>query len=552
MENLPHTFLCYTRVDDEHYGDNIAALCNYLAREVQAQTGIVFPLFQVVNTIQWGKNHVIFREKVIKQATFFIAILTPSFFTSERCREDLRLFIERESELQRDDLIVPIHYIKCDILDHPEKLANDELAQTIATRKPFDLLDLHYQSIESTVAKKTLTAVAENIRATMYRVIPKRPTTEPTTSPKQEFVFSADGYPIASASEPALPRPAFNPEWLTYLDAPGGAVRLDSPFYIERDADVQAKKEILREGVTISVKGSRQVGKTSLLARLYQQARQYTYPVVYVDFQQLDNHILQDLNTLLRYLADLVARQLKVKQSPDHYWQKGIGSKGHLTNFLSYEVLVHTSTPVVLLMDEVDRILSFGNYHSDFFGLIRFWHNKRVFDSEWERFNVVLAYSTEAYFFISDVQQSPFNVGSSFELEDFDRSQVEELNRRHGSPIQTPNEMDTMIELVHGHPFLIRTALYYLTNHRLSVQELLSRACDDNGPFSEHLRRYLWRFNEHQALREAMKQVLDTRSCPTDELFYQLRSAGLVRGSSREHAVARCGLYAEYFGRHLL
>src|SRR5439155_1555272 len=159
------------------------------------------------------------------------------------------------------------------------------------------------------------------------------------------------------------------------------------------------------------------------------------------------------------------------------------------TRFLEQEVLEHLTNPLVLIMDEVDRVFAFENYRNDFFSLIRSWHNKRAMikSQAWKKLNIVLSYSTEAFLFITVLNQSPFNVGSDYTLTDFDRSQVERLNWQHGSPIQTTQEMDSIMELLQGHPFLVRKALYTRAVQKLSVDELLKRAYDDDGPFSDHL-----------------------------------------------------------------
>ena len=77
---------------------------------------------------------------------------------------------------------------------------------------------------------------------------------------------------------PALhpPLPAFDPRWLDRLEAPGGAVRLQSPFYIEREADEETKELILQDGVTIRVKGCRQSGKRLSVGRDYTSTRAIT------------------------------------------------------------------------------------------------------------------------------------------------------------------------------------------------------------------------------------------------------------------------------------
>jgi hypothetical protein len=373
---------------------------------------------------------------------------------------------------------------------------------------------------------------------------PPEPQNEQTTT------LATDGNETKPDRKLISPLPAFDPRWLEKLDPPGGAVRLQSPFYVEREVDKLAKDLILKDGLTLRIKGGRQMGKSSILARLYQQARDNHRSVLYIDFQRLDDQHLQDIDIFLRYLADLIAYKLKTNRPPDHYWQTPLGSKDKLTEFLNNEVLEHADTAFVLFLDEVDRLFNFEDYRDDFFSLIRSWHNNRAFDPVWDKLNLVLAYSSEAFMFISDLNQSPFNVGVAFDVVDFDRAEVEELNRRHGSPLKI-QELDEIMELLQGHPFLIRKALYELVVTKLPLAVLLSRATDDDGPFSDHLHHYLWQLDAQPALRSAMKAAIQSQPCPTDQLFYQLRSAGLVRGNNRNNVMPRCGLYARYFERHL-
>ena len=44
---------------------------------------------------------------------------------------------------------------------------------------------------------------------------------------------------------------------------------------------------------------------------------------------------------------------------------------------------------------------------------------------------MAIAYATEAHLFITDVNQSPFNVGTRLTVEDFTLSQVADLNERY-------------------------------------------------------------------------------------------------------------------------
>src|SRR5207302_47006 len=72
------------------------------------------------------------------------------------------------------------------------------------------------------------------------------------------------------------------------LEAVGGAVPLDSEFYILRPTDEEFKTAILRNDSIVLVKGARQMGKTSLLARGLHEARSAGCKVIFADFQQLN------------------------------------------------------------------------------------------------------------------------------------------------------------------------------------------------------------------------------------------------------------------------
>jgi hypothetical protein len=215
-------------------------------------------------------------------------------------------------------------------------------------------------------------------------------------------------------------------------------------------------------------------------------------------------------------------------------------------------VLGANAAPLVWGLDEVDRLFpcSFG---SEVFGLFRSWHNARALDpaGPWPRLTLAMAYATEAHLFITDIHQSPFNVGTRLVLEDFTFERVVELNRRYGSPLSEA-EVEAFFQLAGGHPYLVRCGLHEMTAHGAGYDALEARADHDEGPFGDHLRRLLISLTQDPALCEVMRGVLDGRPCPTAESFYRLRSAGVVVGDSAHDAKPRCQLYANYLKQHLL
>ncbi|MGH9848874.1 MAG: AAA-like domain-containing protein [Blastocatellia bacterium] len=337
------------------------------------------------------------------------------------------------------------------------------------------------------------------------------------------------------------------------LEPAGGAVPLDSPFYIERPTDREFKAAVARHDSIVLVKGARQVGKTSLLARSLQRAREAGARVALTDFQLLNASHLASVETLLRMLAKSLAEQLELAVSPDQIWDADLGPSMNFTRYVRREVLGSSEAPLVWGLDEVDRLFTcpFG---SEVFGLFRSWHNARSLDpaGPWPRLTLAMAYATEAHLFITDVYQSPFNVGTRLALEDFTLEQVAELNRRYESPLQNEEEVARYFNLIGGHPYLARCGLHEMAAHDTTLDALESRADHDEGPFGDHLRRLLISLSQDAALCEVMRGVVEGRPCPTAESFYRLRTAGVIVGDSPAEARPRCRLYAAYLKQHLL
>jgi hypothetical protein len=204
-------------------------------------------------------------------------------------------------------------------------------------------------------------------------------------------------------------------------------------------------------------------------------------------------------------------------------------------------------------LDEVDRLFAYP-YASEVFGLFRSWHNERALDptGPWARLTLAIAYATEAHLFITDVNQSPFNIGTRLVLEDFWPDQVAELNERYGKPLKDKIELDRFIRLVGGHPYLVRRGLHEMAKRKITISALEEKAPRDDGIYGDHLRRILLLLARDQSLTEIVRGILRGQPCPTADSFYRLRSAGLIKGSAATDAHPRCQLYATYLTVHLL
>lgn len=337
------------------------------------------------------------------------------------------------------------------------------------------------------------------------------------------------------------------------LEPIGGAVPLDSGFYVVRPTDDKFRAAVKRQDSIVLVKGARQVGKTSLLARGLEEARQAGAMVVLTDLQNISAASLESVEKLVMSFADCFADQLNLDVEPSDAWKPNRSPVTNLEQYLRREVLLKVMTPIVWGLDEVDRLFT-CRFGSEIFGLFRSWHNKRALDpaGPWRRLTLAIAYATEAHLFITDLNQSPFNVGTRLSLEDFIFEQVDEINKLYGSPLKENAEVARYFRLVSGHPYLVRRGLYEMATNGLDLVGLEAQADHDEGPFGDHLRRMLFSLSQDRELCDAVRGLLHGKPCPTPESFYRLRSAGLVLGDSARDARLRCQLYATYFERHLL
>jgi serine/threonine protein kinase len=337
------------------------------------------------------------------------------------------------------------------------------------------------------------------------------------------------------------------------LEPVGGAVPLNSPFYITRSADPEFRAAIARQDSIVLVKGARQVGKTSLLARGMQQAREAGAQVVLTDLQTLNSACLESVEDLFLTLAGLIADQLDLDLLPHQVWSPHLSPSINFERYLRRVVLIPSASPIVWSVDEVDRLFT-CDFGSEVFGLFRSWHNKRALDPQgpWQQLTLVISYATEAHLFITDLNQSPFNVGTRLLLEDFTFEQVDELNRRYGSPLRDKAEVARYFRLVGGHPYLVRRGLYEMALRHFDVAALEAEASYDEGPFGDHLRRLYVSLNQDADLCDAVRGVLQGHPSASTESFYRLRSAGLITGDTVRDIRPRSQLYATYLEKHLL
>jgi hypothetical protein len=161
-----------------------------------------------------------------------------------------------------------------------------------------------------------------------------------------------------------------------------------------------------------------------------------------------------------------------------------------------------------------------------------------------------VVHSTEVYIPL-DVNQSPFNVGLPIELSEFSPGQVLDLTQRHGLN-WAASEVDQLMAIVGGHPYLVRLALYHLAQQHLTLAQLVESAPTEAGIYGDHLRRHLWNLKQHPALAHEFSRVVSSETAVEVEsvLAFKLHSLGLVQLQGND-VTPRFTLYRQYFRERL-
>jgi serine/threonine-protein kinase len=324
-------------------------------------------------------------------------------------------------------------------------------------------------------------------------------------------------------------------------------VDLASTFYIERSPiESRCYETIVKPGALIRIKAPRQMGKTSLMARILHQASQQGYRTVPLSLQLADGKVFADLDQFLRWLCASIGRRLRLPNKLNDYWDDIFGSKYNCTAYFEEYLLAEIDSPLALGLDEVDRVFEYPEIASDFFGLLRAWHEEAKNRELWKKLRLVVVHATEVYIPLN-TNQSPFNVGLPIELPEFSLQQVAQLARLHQLNWQAAS-IEQLMAMLGGHPYLVRLALYHIARQDIALEQLLREAPTETGLFRDHLRGHWWNLQQHPELAAAIKTLITARGPVRLEAtaLFKLHSLGLVRLEGNE-AQLRCELYRHYF-----
>jgi hypothetical protein len=356
--------------------------------------------------------------------------------------------------------------------------------------------------------------------------------------------FVSQDHPQTIKTTAAMPTAGFSTERYV-LESPEGQVPLASSLYIERSTIEQTcYQEILQPHAFIRIFAPRKMGKTSLIARILDYGSSQNYHTVRLCLYHAGTQVFASSDRFLRWFCTNVTAQLGLESRLNDYWDEDMGALVNSTIYFQGYLLKELSNPIVLALDGVDQLFEYPELASDFFVLLRSWYEETKDISVWQKLRVVMAHAVEVYIPLP-THRSPFNVGLAIKLPSFNQEQVQDLAKRHKLQL-TKSELEQLMKLTGGFPYLIRLALYQSIRLKIPVQSLLQDATTNTGIYQQHLQYQLWNLQQHPKLADAFEQVLTAPIQLEIEVAFKLKSLGLVHFIDSQATVS-CELYREYF-----
>ena len=151
------------------------------------------------------------------------------------------------------------------------------------------------------------------------------------------------------------------------MEVPSGTIQLGSRFYVERQPwEGRAMQALGRVAGLVRIKAPRQMGKTSMLVRLRDGARQQNYRTVLLSFQGWEPQVFGSVERVCFRICDRLAKGLGLdRQAFKRYWQDNYdpdygSALDCATEYMEEVVLPQGDGPLVLGLDEVEAIFPYG------------------------------------------------------------------------------------------------------------------------------------------------------------------------------------------------
>ena len=208
------------------------------------------------------------------------------------------------------------------------------------------------------------------------------------------YKFGCNAIALADIPEKLTPQLLTKEDMASFSSTPS--------FYIERPPIEQnCYQAIMEPGALLRIKAPTKMGKTLLLEKVLEYASQQNYQTVKFDFQLADRSVLTDYKTFLQWFCVNVADSLDKKDKLDEYWRDIYGLNKNCTRYFQKYLLSVTETPLVLALDNFERLFAEKEIFGEFCLLLRGWYETAKQGTRvgqlWKKLRLIVVYSTDDY-----------------------------------------------------------------------------------------------------------------------------------------------------------
>ncbi|MEH2337732.1 AAA-like domain-containing protein [Nostoc sp.] len=272
------------------------------------------------------------------------------------------------------------------------------------------------------------------------------------------------------------------------------------------------------------------MGKSSLRVRTMQRLEAEGTVCAAIDLTGIGKHkvtISQWYGGIVYALVESCQLEEKFDFDWQIWWQehqKTLDPVRCLSLFIEQVLLKKIQQPIVIFVDEIDRVLSQDFSLDDFFALIRFFQNQRVDKPIFERLTFALLGVATPSDLITDKTQTPFNIGEEIELHGFQLEEIQPLIKGLQGRFDNPRRViEEILDWTGGQPFLTQKLCKLMVDESFkdnpcTVSELVRAKIIDNWESQDN--------PEH--LRTIRNRICsdDQRASYLLELYQQVRQSG--------------------------
>ena len=330
-----------------------------------------------------------------------------------------------------------------------------------------------------------------------------------------------------------------------------GSLCDDAECYVKRVAD-EILFEAVNNGMYCHVLNSSQSGKTSLLNQVAKHLRNNGILVLRVDFSGIGSTTPEE-----NFYKGLVC-QLGEPFDPDgeDWWkQNQSGSPAERFKNFVEEILAITQQKIAIFIDEIGGVLDCEFSLNEFFGYMRYFHEKRNNNPEYKRLTFLISGIASLDELSSRLNQNSavFNIWKTISLPPFKLSDDLEPLKKGLRGIYSDKQIDLITERIlywtGGQPFLTHKLFYLMWKELYPKSVSINNVRDSVDPVVNENIIKNWKEQENSHHFGFIVDRIDKKKDPCNQLEFWLQALEeneiTVNNTSDEYQLRLTGLFVK-------